>query len=115
MRFNIIARSLFTISLALGASAAGCGNDPGEWIDAIGDGHHEPGGDPGDPGSPECPDICGAICAGLPEPETPPSCPIPSCSCEPAPECPDICGAICAGLPEPETPPSCPIPSCSCD
>src|SRR5689334_3652263 len=56
MRFDIIARSLFTISLALGASAAGCGNDPGDLLDALDDahdGHHEhgPGGDP----APECP------------------------------------------------------------
>jgi hypothetical protein len=113
MKYEIVGRSLLAISLAC-LFAGGCGSDSGEWIDAIvdaHDGHH--GGGPDD--TPECPDICGAICAGLPEPELPPGCPIPGCSCGAPAECPDICEPICAGLPEPELPLGCPIPACACD
>lgn len=30
----------------------------------------------------ECPNVCTAICAGLPEPELPPDCPTPMCACD---------------------------------
>ena len=117
MKYSSIARSLFAIGLVCGSVA--CSGDSDEWIDAVVSahgGHHEDdgAGHPADEGA-ECPNICEALCAGLPEPETPPACPIPTCSCEPPPECPDLCGAICAGSPEPETPPGCPIPTCLCD
>jgi hypothetical protein len=59
-----------------------------------------------------CPDVCGALCAGLPEPEVPEGCPIPTCDC--TVDCPDVCGAICAGLPEPEVPNGCGMPGCAC-
>ncbi|EKD33273.1 MAG: hypothetical protein ACD_76C00055G0005 [uncultured bacterium] len=36
------------------------------------------------PPSVQCPDVCSAICAGLPEPELPVNCPVPMCSCEPS-------------------------------
>lgn len=85
MQFEIIGRSVLALGLACGATM-GCGSDTGAWVDAIldardkHDGHHHGGG--ADPGDPECPDICGAICAGEPEPETPPGCPIPGCACD---------------------------------
>lgn len=31
---------------------------------------------------PTCPDVCTSVCAGLSEPELPPSCPIPMCACD---------------------------------
>jgi hypothetical protein len=117
MKYPVIARSLFALGIVYGS--VGCSSDSREWVDAIVDahgGHQDDDGEPHHPGgTPECPNICDAICAGLPEPETPPGCPIPACGCEPPPECPDVCGAICEGLPEPETPPGCPIPACGCD
>ena len=30
----------------------------------------------------ECPDVCAAICAGLPEPSVPSGCPLPMCACD---------------------------------
>ncbi len=110
MKLNLTSKwSWFVWPLAAASLVTGCG-DVNDVIDAAVSGHHGQGG-------PACPNICEAVCAGEPEPETPPGCPIPSCSCAPpeVPECPaDFCIRICAGEPEPETPPGCPIPSCSC-
>jgi hypothetical protein len=99
-----------TCPLAGAFLVAGCG-DVNELIDdALRDDHHGHGG------GRECPDICGAICAGEPEPELPAGCPIPGCACDEIPECPlDFCDRICAGEPEPELPRNCPIPLCACD
>ena len=70
--------------------------------------------DPDCEDAPECADVCGALCAGEPEPEWLPGCPSPQCVCDEAPLCPDVCAAVCAGEPEPEIPNGCPTPLCAC-
>lgn len=73
--------------------------------------------DPDCEDAPQCPDVCGALCAGESEPEAPTGCPIPQCVCDdepPEPICPDVCSAVCAGEPEPEIPNGCPTPLCDC-
>lgn len=42
----------------------------------------------------QCPDVCGAICAGQPEPKLPPGCPTPSCVCTDAGTKPPMCPAV---------------------
>jgi hypothetical protein len=81
MKYAIIGRGFVAIALACGAFAAGCDSDSRELIDAIIDAHLGQGPS-GPPSAPECPDVCEAICAGEPEPELPPGCPIPGCACD---------------------------------
>jgi len=43
------------------------------------------------PTNPACPDVCGAVCKGQPEPEIPKGCPIPDCGCEVPPPAGNDC------------------------
>src|SRR5687767_4128809 len=67
-----------------------------------------------------CPNFCGDVCAGRPEPRIPDHCPIPACACEPPSStdchevvCADHCASLCETGTWPYSWPSsgcCPIP-----
>ena len=61
-----------------------------------------------------CPDICGAICSGLPEPAVPAGCPVPMCDCGKDPS-PPACTWVRSECAAPCAPGCCPmicLPAC---